>query len=116
MRAATDDSARGRHEVQKSLPTGCDLIRQRPLERATGPQPAAVVQVHGQRAEAVAIHDRGVEYPWRMVTAVGLISLEPNGERLRVANSSNHSQTLAARQGAESGAKLDIPCVVLAML
>src|SRR3954468_20988034 len=105
MRAATDDSARGRHEVQKSLPTGCDLIRPRPLERATGPQPAAVVQVHCQRAEAVALHDRRVEHPGRMVAAVRLIALEPNGERLRIAHSSDHSQTLAARQGAESGAE-----------
>ena len=74
--ATTADSARGRHEIQQALPTRCDLLGQHPLEHAAGPQRAAVVQVHRQRAEPVALDDRRVEHPRRVVAPVGLIALE----------------------------------------
>ena len=70
--ATTADSALGRHQLQQALPPRCDLIGEHPLQHPAGPQRAAVVQVHRQRAEPVALDDRGVEHPWRMVAAVGL--------------------------------------------
>ena len=69
-------SARGTHQRQQTLSTVRDLVCQRTLEHAAGPQCAAVVQMHLQSAALARRDDLCAQHPGRVPAAIDLMTLE----------------------------------------
>ena len=66
----TAGSARGPSQRQQPRPALLDLVAERPLQHAAGPQLAAVVEVHLQLAALARSVDLCLEHPRRLAPVV----------------------------------------------